>query len=214
MRKLATLIALVALTSVASAAMTGDFNKNTTGSTAISGLIAGDWVVNDLVVNTTLDWTSCEITITPDANGLIYQDAMGGNAPPLEAWVGMVASLEWDTYASGGGFSTSSSTGIAPAFTDDSNTPLDNIFTADKISLVTYYTSTTNDIGTIGLFRTTLDDSAGGSWTCNVYDAGSATIPARMLGGDIVDGVMLPEPATMLMLIGGGLGVFMRRRRK
>ena len=204
MHKLATLIALVALTSVASAAMTGGFSENTTGTAAITS-----YSVNDLVINTTLDWTSCELIVTPGTTGKIYQDAAGGNVPPSNVLIGYVPSLEWDTYAAAGSFSTASVTGSAPTFT----TGL--VFSADAIS-ASYFTTDTGDIGTLELARVTIDsDYTGGTWSVKLYDSDHPNYedPALEQSGTIEDGLLIPEPVTMLMLIGGGLGLVMRRRK-
>ncbi len=203
MRYIATLIALVAVASVASAAMTGGFSENTTGSAALSG-----YTVYDLVINTDVDWTSCILTV--NAPGSIYQNGLGANFAPLSAWIGVAPDLEWDTYAAGGSFSTASVSGPAASFTSPPAPVMDN-----SNILVTFYTDATTNTGSVDLARVTLATIfTGGSWSVEIYNADSASVPAMQMGGSIVNGVWIPEPATMLIMAIGGIGVLARRRRK
>ncbi len=202
MRYFTALIALVVVASVASAATTGGFTENATGTAA------GVGVVNDLVINTTVDWTSAVLTV--NAPGSIYQNGLGSNVAPLQAWIGVSSDLEWDTYAAGGTFSTASLTGPAASFTS----PPAPVMDANDI-LVTFYTDATNNTGSVDLARVTIDSAfTGGSWSALIYNADSAGTPALELSGTIVNGALVPEPASMLIMAIGGIGVLARRRRK
>ncbi len=204
MRYITTLIALVAVASVASAAMTGGFSENTTGTAILSG-----YTVNDLVINTDVDWTSCILTVS-GTTGQIYQNGLGANTAPLQAWIGVASDLEWDTYAAGGEFSTATSTGAAASFTTPPASVMDN----DSI-LVTFYTDSITNTGSVDIARVTVATAfTGGTWSAKVYNADSAGTPAMEISGTIEGGVLVPEPATMLVMAIGGIGVLARRRRK
>ena len=215
MRYIATLIALVAVAGIASAAMTGGWSVNAEGTTAMP-----NHTVNDLVINTTLDWTSAIVSV--NAPGAIYQDSFeatdpitGGPLPPPANFLAMVPSLEWDTYICGGQFSDKDPAPAGTAGATASYTLPPNPICDVNDVLATFFTTTTTDIGIIELTRVTVSSAfTGGSWSIAIYDASSAEAPVLEATGTIVEGVLVPEPATMLIMAIGGIGVLARRRRK
>ena len=227
MRYIATLIALVAVASIASAAMTGTFSENTVGSallTSDTGMFdqtPGSWAVNDLVVTSDLDWTSAILYVS--APGSIFQSpngtddgvpppggtGTGGPLPPNNTFFTMVPDLEYDTYVCAGSFSVLAAMGTAAGFT----TPPLPETTADELSATFFHTGV--QTGIVELVRVSIMTSfTGGSWSIEVYDASSEDVPQIVDSGTIVDGVLVPEPATMLIMAIGGIGVLARRRRK
>ena len=225
MQKLATLIALVALTSVASAAtstIVSDANSFT------------GYVVNEISIDVgTSEWVTAELIVLPDANGLIYQGSYSYDNPvppfipptiTIDPWasdqyqatIDYYTQLEYDSRIANGVFvqgaaESAYSTLSAPAgATKHLPTVADG---TDEIR-VTWYTLEITETGALDMAMVTLDDEAGGTWSFRAFDVATGSeIACVDLSGPIVDGVLLPEPATMLMLIGGGLGLVMRRRK-
>ena len=203
-----TLIALLIVTALAGAASADialsivdvDNSEQLTG-----------YVTNSLVFDTDSDWLSAQMIITLDAPGAVYQDGLGNTNPqsPNPAFFPIAATLEFDSYVANGVLGESVSvTGAV-----DLGGPAGEVFDADHISIL-WYTTGTEDIGSLELARITLADTATGSWdlvaTAQPQDGPKVTI----LGGTVVDGVMdIPEPATMALLGLGGLLSVRRRRR-
>ena len=98
MRTLAVLTLAAATANVASAAITMEVVE-VDNSSQLTG-----YVTQDLVVTTDTDWLWAEMTVQPDADGLIYQDQVSfPNAQsPNPAFFGDFPSLEFDTYVSNG----------------------------------------------------------------------------------------------------------------
>ena len=224
MQKLATLIALVALTSVASAAVTGAVTNDTA---SFSG-----YVVNEISIDTgTEEWVTSELIVVPDQADMVYNASYSYTLPTppfstiivdpfasdqVQATIDYYTELEFDSRIAtgvfvGGEAEASYTTLSAPA----AGTKVLPMVAAggDEIR-VTWYTLDVVESGALDMAMVTLGTGAEtGSWSFEVYTAGSAEIPAWTASGDIEDGKLIPEPASMLMLIGGGLGLLMRRRK-
>ena len=164
-------------------------------------------VCNSLVFDTEgEDWLSGQIVVSP-VGGAIYQDTMGSEQSPLPAWIGMVPSLEFDSYISNGALGETCGT----------NDPVDLGGTmqwdAAKASMG-WFTTDTDDIGVLELARITLDDTCQGTWDLRVTAYPPGTGPMiLLLQAPIIDGHLTPEPATMGLLAIGGLGLLIRRKR-
>ena len=142
-------------------------------STALTG-----YVTQDIVIDTATDWLSVEFTLTL-TGGTIYQDISGGATPPTAAVIAGTPSLEFDTFVSGGG----TVDGTVPSFAG----PV--VMDAEEID-VTFFTTSTADIGTLELARITLSDDATGSFQFTYYTAGTGPATALTVSGTITNGVM------------------------
>ena len=237
MRYIATLIALVAVASMASAAMTGGWNYTVDpvcwgnganghpGAEYDGSYTLPGYVANDLSITTTLDWTSMELIVS--APGAIYQNAANnspstyelpdgstgtvyGVAPPPSSGImwSPDSQMEFDSSFVVGDFSTATYTGPAAYF---AGIP---VCDTNAVNVNTFTTSTA-DTGTFNLARITIDSNfTGGSWSLGIYDASDPNDPQVVNSGTIVDGKLVPEPVTMLIMAIGGIGVLARRRRK
>ena len=225
MRKLATLIALVALTSVASAAMMQEYLYDITMTNITGGSQPGgvDWTVNRFKIDTTVDWTTAELVVTPtDANQIhqywyTYRDNRVDNDASISStdigYDGNTA--RYDTFITDELLVNGTAVGEF-SFWDYDGTKVYTGAAAETEISVTFFTTATDEIGTSMYLAqvTILETCNSGTWLFNAYNADSASVPIWELSGNIVNGALVPEPATMLMLIGGGVGVFMRRRKK
>lgn len=188
-------------------------------------MLAGNYVTNDLSILTGSDWLSAVLYVVPTELDQIFQypispyDAASGNpaspdpnlilygSPPL---VPPLPGLEYDTFCSNGVMGEAFST------TDPPSGPF--IFDNNELGL-TWYTDDGDDIGDLLLARVTLKNEAQGTWYCRITaspaEIGPAVEVLSLLEGVIVDGEMhiIPEPATMSLLVLGGLGMLIRRKR-
>ena len=174
------------------------------------------YVTQDLVVTTDTDWWSAQLIVTLDAPGGIYQDAMGGQCQinpcffgPTPAVIGLFPIVEFDTYVSNGvpGESVSVTGAV------DLGGPPNEIFDVDHISIL-WYTTDTDEIGTLALARVTLADSANGTWQFLATAAPQGGPGVDVPAGVVENGVMyIPEPATLGMFALGGLALIRRKRK-
>jgi hypothetical protein len=207
MRYIATLIALVAITGVASAAV------EPTLTYTIGGVAGNN--TTDISINAGIDWTSAVLVVTPDATGQIFQDTFFGapnDNPPASGQIAFQASLAYDTFISDGQLVDRTKTGAISTVANGQATPV--LQSTDLIDLG-WFTTNTDDLGAMTLARVTIAAGATGTWSFQAFDASSASEAAWVGSGTIEDGMLvIPEPATMLVMIGGGLGFLARRRRK
>ena len=125
------------------------------------------YVTQDIVIETTVDWLTTELVVTPDQPGSIFQSPEGDNGPPNSRFVALYPELEYDTFVS---------TGLAV----DGSTPSfisDGIFNTDAIDVI-YFNISSNDIGTLTLARITLAENASGTWAFSAYTSSSSQVPA------------------------------------
>lgn len=188
--------------------------------------LAADYVTNDLSVFTESDWLSAVLIVVPDELDQILQYPMYpydtqpvcptlqeievGN-PPFDP---PLPGLRYDTFLCNGVM------GEAFSYTDPPSGPL--VFDTDELG-VTWYTADGDDLGELLLSRVTLKNTANGWWSISVTASPAEFGPIVTVGpegqapiwGVIVDGEMhiVPEPATMALLVLGGLGVLVRRKR-
>ena len=215
MRLVATTMVVALVASVASAAISGEWEYP-----AIPAGVLDGYVANDLVANTDSDWTQAQLLLTLES-GSVFQEVMGGDNPPNPGFFGMVPTLEFDTYLTGGGGSKPGDPILAPgAFGDDASiaggavdlggTP-GGKFDTVGIDIGWFTTETNNTAADMLLARITLSDDANGAWALRLSDAAGAN-SVTTTNGPVVDGFIIPEPATMSLVVLGGLAMLRRRR--
>jgi len=201
MRYLTVLFLTAALAGIASADLTMSL-----GTVDPTGVLGEGWITNTVSIDTTSDWLSAVLVVEPEGGG-IYQDAMGSEQSPNPAWIGMVPSLEFDTYISNGVLGETCSTAAAV------DLGYSSIIFDDTMLAISWYTTDTDDLGTLELVRATLETSCSGSWSFKATASPAGGPYVEVMNGDIVNGVLMPEPATLGLLAIGGLGVLIRRKR-
>ncbi len=168
----------------------------------------------DFVITTDSDWLVSSLTVTPDVPGQIYQNLLTGNVPPLGALVPIYPDMAFDSFVTNNelvklGLPTDPDVvSIAPA--------PNNVMNSDVID-ITWYNVATDDIGELTLARITIADIANGTWSLAAYNvAGGSSTPALLVSRvPLVGGsFLIPEPATMLVMLGGGLALLAKRRRR
>lgn len=205
MRYVASLIVLAMVASVAPAAISMDIDSNTDNS----AVLGSGYVTNDLIVTTDgYEWTQSQILLTL-TSGSVYQEPGYGEWYPQPSFYGLVPELEFDTWMCDGDGSQPSSQKCAANLTGG------DAFNWDTSHLDAVWYTNGEFEGTYLNARITLTDDAQGTWAYCNWDAEDETMDVLYEGSGylVVDGYMIPEPATMAMLMLGGLGVLARRKR-
>ncbi len=186
---------------------------------AVIGNLDG-FVANDLVMNTTSDWTATllQVNLTsgsiwqePDDTATVtWNGATLGKPNPAFYTLATLASSEFDSYMTGGD-GTGSTASIGGACADISPNPCPLQFDSSGIDIT--WNSLGQEAGDIGIFsiaRVTLSPDAQGSWLVKFTVAGFPT--AIETSGVVVNGALVPEPASLSLLSLSGLGLLRRRR--
>lgn len=220
MRYIATLIALVAVAGVASAAVEPTLTYTTGGVTGYNTTdISIDIAATFLDVNSvecSNDWTSAKLIVTPGTTGQVFQDDLFGTGSMIpwgSGQIGYQPSLAYDTIITDSVLVDRTRPGTIATLGASGEEGSVAVFDLDELELY-WYTSNTDDIGAMYMARVTLANIATGTWEFEAFDASSAEVSVVTQTGAIVDGFLVPEPATMLIMAIGGIGVLARRRRK
>ena len=189
-------------------------------------------VQNLISVNTTADWLSAQMIVESadwGATSPIFNSKAGAAAPYYSEFVGymdegIMANLfmEHDSFVTGG-----TDTGVDEWYPEqeywvqatigggavDLGGDTSASWTSTYINQA-WWTDKTDDIGLTEIAQITIKDAAQGTWKLRATMSPAGGPYVEVLGGTIVDGVMIiPEPATMGLLLVGGLGVLIRRKR-
>ncbi len=189
---------LVGITAAAGASVDTSFEKANTVD--LGGTTYKVW---DMKVDTPSDWTNSRMDLTL-TSGNLYQDAMGSDVAPNPAFFEMVSSLEWDTSLDvPGGFPAAVGLAGAPPYMSDTS------ITAS------WFDAVNAGPGLHKIAQITLSSDAYGTITGQSWDMGPA--PAVCCPPEfefiIMDGEIVPEPATIALLAFGATVLLRRRQR-
>ncbi len=227
MRPLIIILVAVSIVSVASATADGTITNFSIHLEPWMNLPGGNYTVNRIRLDTTTDWLSAELIVLPDANGQVYEYWLNMHVlyhNPISAYSSDIAYdgdlAEYDTFVTDG-LLIDGSPESAFTFTGNHGEASDPIlggldyllFGEDYIDL-SYSTAASDDIGSLYLAQVTLNSAySGGTWSFRAWTAefGEVT-PAYEAGGTIYNGALVPEPTTMLVMLGGSLALLRRRK--
>ena len=203
MKKSLAIVVVLAMAATANAAVVSTYFTDM-GTHSAGG---ADYRVWDMMTEVTTDWTNARLDLIL-TSGTLFQHPVaqfGSDVEGNPAAIGMYPDAEWDTYvASPIDWTT------APALADDPPYMSDTSITASWFDSI---------VGTAGVYRIariSLSTDAQGTLTGKVYDVetqGVGVVIDEQLFGLVVDGAIVPEPATLVLLAIGGIGALLRKRR-
>lgn len=157
----------------------------------------------DMKVDTPSDWTNSRMDLTL-TSGNLYQNALGSDVEPNPALFAAFPDVEWDTYVTTpGGWAAPMGIASAPPYMTDT-------------SITASWFGTVNDgPGIWKIARVTLSSDAHGTIAGQSWDVGPA--PAVCCPPEfefiIMDGEIVPEPATVALLALGAAALLRRKPR-
>lgn len=188
------------------------------GSEATGTQMAG-YVTQNIMIDTDTDWLSAQLVVLPDAPDQVYQELVVGNinpqAPLSPMFFPVYPGLEHDSWVWNGNYGVSVDLAAAVDLGYGAI-----VFDLDMIA-IGWNTKELTETGIRSIAQITLAEGATGTWSLSVTSSPAEVGPIVTVGPDaelqgvIVGGEMhmVPEPATMSLLVLGGLGVLIRRKR-
>ena len=142
-----------------------------------------------------IDWTGGVIRVDL-TSGFVHNGAPDSFGPQAAFWaVPGFEQLEWDSWF---GVPFDGTNGVAGATAEFPGTPLQ---VSGQTIRVTWFNTTTTDTGPTRIGNVSLTDNAAGTWSLITSFAGGVLLHSN---GDVVNGAMVPEPASLGLL---GLGI-------
>ena len=201
MKKCLPIIVVLMMAVTANAAITGYFDGGTAAVTPTTQLPV---VVNLMLVDTDTDWTNAYLNITLSAGSFFEEATFGTDTEPNPALIPVFPDLAYDSYldtpaaypsvASFAPGKVISPTVYDVSWFDDPNFP-DGPGVGQQIA------------------QLTLTPDAQGTVYGIVFDIDTAGVGVEVLGYSVVDGHIVPEPATLALLASGGICVLLRKKR-
>ena len=148
-----------------------------------------EYVTQDLVIDTTTDWLAAQLIVTLDEAERIYQFDPPFPSPP------QLPVPEYDTQLAAGVLGVRAAGALGAV---DLGGAIDGVFDENAIS-VAWFTTHKDEVGGLTLARITLVDDATGTWSF-LATAAPGDGPLLLASGPVVDGHMVPEPASALVL--------------
>lgn len=171
----------------------------------------------DLSIDFTGEYSGSQI-LSVLSTGTFYQDAVGSDSPPNAAFFGTFPDLEFDTFFAQGGSTSGTTVGTLGVGGGGGPVNIDGTLTdllVDSTTLQAQFNPSGSDFiadrSDFLVARITVSDDANG--TFQFLASANDDIPAPNAFGElaIVDGELLPEPATAALLGLGGLAMLRRR---
>jgi hypothetical protein len=211
---------VIAATSAAtaSAAVVGTWIEVpiTAGAIASDPALAG-FKTFDLQITTDSDWTNSTMRIALTTGSFYNQPGFGGSPggdTVQPGFWGIVPSLEFDT-AVAAPPSPSPWTPASLAGRHLIDGPGAPIF-SPTLTSVSWFDTVNLGAGTFKIARVTISNDANGTILLDNFEAANAGIPQPVLGFAVVNGAIIPEPSTVVLLAMGLVGLAAagwRRRR-
>ena len=174
-----------------------------------SAVLTG-YVTQDMNLSTDSDWLSAQLLIVLDSGSVYHDTLFGGHFttnPPTPDQITFQPTLEFETYLTSGENVDTSIASISGGAVDLGGQITE---TFDETGIVIgWSTNATDDIGDLMLARITLSDDANGTWKVRVSNLNDGPILPL---GPVVNGRLVPEPATIMVLAFGALAVLGGRR--
>lgn len=214
MFKIASALCALALTAATASAVVTDIQvvqtDNTVGGGGATGLTG--WVTNDVLIDFTGQLTGVQILTSGLDAGDIFQHGSGGQTAPPAGFFGFSPSLEFDTFITLGAFNSENADAtpsVAGGAVNIGGAP-SATFNNQTIDIAYFPPGGTviSNRSDYPVARITLADTANGTLT--LFAADEANSAPYVFA--IVNGVVIPEPATLGLLGLGGLAMLRRRR--
>ncbi len=159
-----------------------------------------DHDVYDLIITTDTDWTNSRLDMVL-TQGSFYQDSFGDDRPPNPAFFSIAPTLEFDTYFAGADRADTN-------FAGQVGTPQRTI--TDTVLGISWFDNNLNiGAGTFQIARITVTQDAVGSFTGKSFSLENAG-----LGQSFSGSLPIPEPASLALMMVGGMMLLKRQRRR